>query len=371
MLRIDDLHVYYQGDRGVVRAVKGVSFEVAQGDFFTLLGPSGCGKTTTLRSVAGLETPTSGRIAIGDTVVFDSARGIDIKTPKREIAMVFQSYAIWPHMSVFENVAFSLRHGRKKTPGAEIKPKVMNALSLVQLQDYADRPAPQLSGGQQQRVALARAVACEPQLLLLDEPLSNLDARLREEMRNELRELVTRLNMTALYVTHDQVEALSMSDRLIVMSDGVVIQEGAPADVYLHPNSEFSANFLGRANILRGTVRELESDQQGTVETAGGTLNCLIPQWAHSSRDVLITFRPEAVSLSRQPMDGINALRGEVVTVTFVGDAVEYVINVGDMEVRVKGDPFDTAAAGDPVWLRVPPVRCLVIADGANVPVAA
>jgi iron(III) transport system ATP-binding protein len=371
MLRIDDLHVYYQGDRGVVHAVRGVSFEVAQGDFFTLLGPSGCGKTTTLRSVAGLETPTSGRITIGDTVVFDSDRRIDIKTPKREIAMVFQSYAIWPHMSVFDNVAFSLRHGRKKTPGAEIKPKVMNALSLVQLQDYADRPAPQLSGGQQQRVALARAVACEPQLLLLDEPLSNLDARLREEMRNELRDLVTRLNMTALYVTHDQVEALSMSDRLIVMSDGMVIQEGAPADVYLHPNSEFSANFLGRANILRGSVNTVEGDRQGTVQTAGGMLNCAIPQWAEANRDVLITFRPEAVSLSRQQMDGINALRGDVVTVTFVGDAVEYVIRVGDMELRVKGDPFDAAEVGDPVWLRIPPARCLVIADGANIPVAA
>lgn len=371
MLRIDDLHVYYQGDRGLVHAVKGVSFEVAQGDFFTLLGPSGCGKTTTLRSVAGLETPTSGRITIGDTVVFDGEKGIEVKTPKREIAMVFQSYAIWPHMSVFENVAFSLRHGRKRTPSAEIKPKVMNALSMVQLQDFADRPAPQLSGGQQQRVALARAIACEPHLLLLDEPLSNLDARLREEMRNELRDLVTRLNMTALYVTHDQVEALSMSDRLIVMSDGIIVQEGAPAEVYLHPNSEFSANFLGRANILRGTVRAAGSDGQGTVETAGGTLNCTIPTWAASSLDVLITFRPEAVTLSRQVTEGINALRGEVVSITFVGDAVEYVINVGDMEIRVKGDPYDAAAVGDPVWLRIPPARCLVIADGANVPVAA
>jgi iron(III) transport system ATP-binding protein len=207
--------------------------------------------------------------------------------------------------------------------------------------------------------------------LLLDEPLSNLDARLREEMRNELRDLVTRLNMTALYVTHDQVEALSMSDRLIVMADGAVVQEGTPAEVYLHPNSEFSANFLGRANILRGTVSELSSDHQGTVVTPGGSLHCLIPQWADANRDVLITFRPEAVTFARQQMDGVNALRGEVVSVTFVGDAVEYVIKVGDMEVRVKSDPFDAAEPGDAVWLRVPPTRCLVIADGANVPVAA
>jgi iron(III) transport system ATP-binding protein len=274
-------------------------------------------------------------------------------------------------MSVFENVAFSLRHGRKKTPGAEIRPKVMNALSLVQLQDYADRPAPQLSGGQQQRVALARAVACEPQLLLLDEPLSNLDARLREEMRNELRDLVTRLNMTALYVTHDQVEALSMSDQLIVMADGAIVQEGSPAEVYLNPNSEFSANFLGRANILRGTVSEVGADRQGTVVTPGGSLNCAIPQWADASREVLITFRPEAITFARQQVDGVNALRGEVASVTFVGDAVEYVIKVGDMEVRVKGDPFDAAAVGESVWLRVPPARCLVIADGSGVPVAA
>lgn len=363
MLRIEDLHVHYASERGPVHAVRGVSFEVEEGEFFTLLGPSGCGKTTTLRSVAGLETPTSGRITIGDRVVFDSARGIDVKTPKREIGMVFQSYAIWPHMTVFDNVAFSLKHGRAKTPSGEIRPKVMHALSLVQLDHLADRPAPQLSGGQQQRVALARAIAGEPQLLLLDEPLSNLDARLREEMRNELRELVTRLNITALYVTHDQVEALSMSDRLIVMSDGEIVQEGTPAEVYLRPTSEFAANFLGRANILRGAVQELKGPGLGVVETAGGVLECLVPDWAADASGVLVSFRPESVTVRAEAMGGANVLRGTVQAVTFVGESVEYVILVGDVEVRAKGDPFEASDRGTEVWLRVPPGRCLVIRD--------
>jgi ABC-type Fe3+/spermidine/putrescine transport system ATPase subunit len=234
MLRVLDLHLSYQSKNGPVNAVRGVSFTVQQGQFYTLLGPSGCGKTSTLRSIAGLETPTRGEIEIGTTVVYSSANRMLVPTHKRDIGMVFQSYAIWPHMTVFDNIAFPLLHGSHNVPKNQVRDRVMRVLSLVQLQGLADRPAPDLSGGQQQRVALARAIAKEPQVLLLDEPLSNLDAKLREDMRHEIKDLVRRLATTTLYVTHDQLEALSMSDTVALMKDGVVVQEGNPRDLYLH-----------------------------------------------------------------------------------------------------------------------------------------
>jgi iron(III) transport system ATP-binding protein len=191
-------------------------------------------------------------------------------------------------------------------------------------------------------------------------------------MRNELRELVTRLNITALYVTHDQVEALSMSDRLIVMSEGEIVQEGSPAEVYIRPTSEFSANFLGRANILRGTAKEIRGPGQGVVETTGGALECLVPEWAETGSGVLVTFRPESVMVRAEAMSGPNVLRGVVQSVTFVGDSVEYVILVGDVEIRAKGDPFEASDRETEVWLRIPPGRCLVIKDStAPSPVAA
>ena len=227
------------------------------GQFYTLLGPSGCGKTSTLRCIAGLETPTSGSIEIDSTVVYASASRTLIPPHKRNIGMVFQSYAIWPHMTVFDNVAFPLVHGARKQPRKIVEDKVMRALALVQLDALASRPAPMLSGGQQQRVALARAIASEPAVLLLDEPLSNLDARLREDMRHEIKTLVRRLETTTLYVTHDQLEALSMSDRVALVNNGAIVQEGAPRDVYLRPADAFAANFLGRTNLLEGRVLDV------------------------------------------------------------------------------------------------------------------
>src|SRR5918911_1799345 len=249
MLKVQDLRLKYRTDEGEVEAIRGLSLNVERGEFYTLLGPSGCGKTSTLRCIAGLETPTSGQIEIDSTVVFSSAARTLVPPHRRNIGMVFQSYAIWPHMTVYDNVAFPLLHGSRKQPRKLVEEKVMRALNLVQLDALARRPAPMLSGGQQQRVALARAIASEPAVLLLDEPLSNLDARLRDDMRHEIKSLVRRLGTTTLYVTHDQLEALSMSDRVALINQGRIIQEGAPREVYLRPVDAFAANFLGRTNL--------------------------------------------------------------------------------------------------------------------------
>ncbi|HEY1296172.1 MAG TPA: ABC transporter ATP-binding protein [Chloroflexota bacterium] len=237
---------------GAARAVDGVSMEVPRGQVFTLLGPSGCGKTTTLRMVAGLERPTEGRIVFGDTVVNDAERKTFIPPHKRNVGMVFQSYAIWPHMTVFDNVAYPLR--LRGLPKEDIQQKVERVLTLVGMQEYALRPAPDLSGGQQQRVALSRALVYEPDLLLLDEPFSNLDARLRGQMRLEVRLLQQRLGITVLFVTHDQLEALSMSDQIAILNQGHLEQVGVPSDLYDRPASPFVRDFLGQTIRLPGNV---------------------------------------------------------------------------------------------------------------------
>src|SRR5438270_3576619 len=240
-----------------VNAVDGISLGIETGKLVTLLGPSGCGKTTTLRCLAGLERPEAGRIVIGNETVFDSAKRIFVSPSDRGIGMVFQSYAIWPHMTVFENVAFPLRVAReRKYSGAEIKDKVARALEMVRMSGYETRPATQLSGGQQQRLAFARGLVREPKILLLDEPLSNLDAKLREQMRVELKRLQKRLGITTVYVTHDQSEALALSDEIAVFSAGRIIQRGTPQDIYRKPMSQFVADFIGSANFLPGTVSE-------------------------------------------------------------------------------------------------------------------
>ena len=370
MLEIENLHMVYQSDRGPVHAVRGVSFTVDDGDFYTLLGPSGCGKTSTLRSIAGLETPVGGRITIGDRVVYDSETREAIPAHRRDIGMVFQSYAIWPHMTVFDNVAFPLVHGRMKTPKSEVRDRVMRALSLVHLEDLEDRPAPQLSGGQQQRVALARALVHEPNVLLLDEPLSNLDAKLREEMRMELKDLVSRLHITTLYVTHDQVEALTMSDNLAVMEEGLIVQEGEPRSVYLQPATSFVANFMGKANAIDGKITGLAPDQgMAQVETSSGTLTCSLPSWGQENDSVLAVFRPESVELAPEAVwDGpTNVLEGSVQQVVFAGESIEYVIGVGEQLISAKGDPFETLIEGDKVFMHIQPRRCLLVKTSQGV----
>ena len=355
MLKVSDLRLKYRTDEGEVDAVRGLSLNVEHGQFFTLLGPSGCGKTSTLRCIAGLETPTSGSIEIDAHVVYASASRTFVPPHRRNIGMVFQSYAIWPHMSVFDNVAFPLVHGARKQPRKVVDDKVMRALALVQLEQLATRPAPMLSGGQQQRVALARAIASEPAVLLLDEPLSNLDAKLRENMRHEIKTLVRRLDTTTLYVTHDQLEALSMSDRVALVNDGVIVQEGAPRDVYLRPNDAFAANFLGRTNLLEGRVVD-----SGKVETRWGLLYCELPPSAVLGTDVTVGFRPESVVLS-EAMATADGLPGKIAAASFVGDAVEYQIDLGGRIVRAKGQPFVVLDEGRDVLVRVPPERCYVL----------
>src|SRR6188768_3963696 len=266
-IEVEDLEIYY----GDVPAVRGVSFSVQPGEQLTLLGPSGCGKTTTLRAIAGLEQPTAGEIRIAGAPVYSSAQHVNIPAEKRGLSMVFQSYAIWPHMTVFENGAYGLRVRRESKE--QIAEKVERALGMVQMGAYAQRGASQLSGGQQQRVALARAFVFQPSVLLFDEPLSNLDAKLRADMRIELRELQHRLGITSVYVTHDLEEALAMSDRIVVMRDGNIEQIGSPTEIYNLPRNAFVADFIGSSNLIAGRLRpDLASDGLIALETSAGQI---------------------------------------------------------------------------------------------------
>ena len=264
-IEVIDLVVRY----GDVIAVQGVGFAIQPGELVTLLGPSGCGKTTTLRSIAGLEDPVGGTIRLNGAVAYSAAERTNLPAEKRGLSMVFQSYAIWPHMTVAENVAYGLKV--RRLPRAEVEANVRRVLDLVQMTTYADRPASKLSGGQQQRIAVARAIAFSPNVLLFDEPLSNLDAKLRAEMRVELRELQRRLDITALYVTHDQEEALAISDRVIVMNHGRIEQIGSPEQVYNRPCSLFVADFVGAANLITGEMLSPpDGDGRVAFVTEGG-----------------------------------------------------------------------------------------------------
>jgi len=358
MLTVENLEMEYSSEQGPVRAVRGVSFTVEKGNFYTLLGPSGCGKTSTLRCIAGLETPTSGKITIGDDVVYDSETKTITPTHKRAVGMVFQSYAIWPHMTVFENVSFPLTRGRNKVERSAVKDMVSKALDTVQLAHLADRPAPALSGGQQQRVALARAIVYEPDLLLLDEPLSNLDAKLRDEMRQEIKEMVARLGITTLYVTHDQVEALAMSDQIAVMYEGIVVQEGPPQDVYLRPTSAFTANFVGKTNVITGQI-ERKSE---TITTQHGSFKVSLPDWAKDKESAVVAFRPEAVTLAESKGKlPTNTIRSKVFSTSFVGEVLEYILEAGEHRFRVKGDPFLPFTVGQDIDIHLPADRILVM----------
>ena len=318
MLGVAALGVAYEGPAGALRAVDGVSFEVAAGEFFTLLGPSGCGKTTTLRSVAGFETPEAGRIAIGGAPVFDAAARLNVPVHRRDFAMVFQSYAIWPHMTVAENVAFPL--AAAGIGAAAAREKVGQALDLVGLGALARRPATQLSGGQQQRVALARAIAKDAKLLLLDEPLSNLDAQLREQMRAELAALQARLGTTTLYVTHDQEEALSLSGRIALMKDGRIVECDTPQRLYYRPRRLFTARFIGRAELFPATVKERRGGE-ATVETAFGRLVCAAPEAAGSGA-ATVMLRPEHATLAPADADLPNVFEGRLRDAVFQGRVV-------------------------------------------------
>ena len=342
MLSVRDLVKTFPPGRGEkhgrVQAVDGISIDVEDGELFTLLGPSGCGKTTTLRCVAGLEAPDSGEISVAGRTLFSSEKRVRVPANERGLGMVFQSYAIWPHMNVFKNVAFPLQvlPRRRRPPRSELRERVERALATVKLDHLAGRDATDLSGGQQQRLALARALVMEPSLLLLDEPLSNLDAKLREEMVFELKRLQRELGLTAVYVTHDQVEALAMSNRVAVMRDGRIEQVGRPREVYEAPRSRFVADFIGTSNFIDGIV-EARGDGVYTVRTPDGELRVRSDSDFPIGAHVVVAARPEHVELS-QRADGVgaNRWRGRVEARAFLGESVDHVVSVGSREIRAR-----------------------------------
>ncbi|MDO5413205.1 MAG: ABC transporter ATP-binding protein [bacterium] len=302
-------------------AVKDTSLTIAPGSFVTLLGPSGCGKTTTLRMIAGFESPDEGEIYLGD-------EPINALTPnKRDTAMVFQSYALLPHYNVFDNVAYGLK--LRKVPKEEIEKRVMSILDLVELTGMEGRMTNQLSGGQQQRVALARALVIEPSVLLFDEPLSNLDAKLRVSMRTEIRRIQQEVGITAVYVTHDQSEAMALSDNIIIMNKGVVAQMGTPQEVYYHPSNEFVADFIGEANFLRGSLCAREGDM-AVLEIEGSRVKVLGRPGMEQGRDYTLVLRPESASLAEE---GVLPCRVELSC--FMGSYQNYHVRVGDTLVKL------------------------------------
>jgi iron(III) transport system ATP-binding protein len=345
---------------GSIAAVRDISFEVKSGDIFTLLGPSGCGKTTTLQCIAGLETPTAGRIMMADGIVFDGDERVLVPANRRRLGMVFQSYAIWPHMSVFENVAFPLVHGARRNETINVRERVLRALALVKMEAFIDRPAPHLSGGQQQRIALARALVHEPSLLLLDEPLSNLDAKLRDVMRVELRQLIKDLGITTIFVTHDQVEALSMSDRIVLMRDGRIVQSGTPQEIYLRPVSAFTSDFMGRSNLIPGRLADRAS---GAVETSFGTVRCVVPESVGVKGDICIAIRPQAIAVvpGLAAAGGVNCFPASVIDTTFLGDVIEATIAIAGYRLRATFSPYEGIAIGDEVSVDFGEGRCVAV----------
>ena len=374
MLKIESLYTEYKNELGQpVKAAQDVSIEVPEGHFFTLLGPSGCGKTTTLRSIAGLERPNRGEIAVNDVVVFSARRGVFVPPNQRGFGMVFQSYAIWPHMDVFTNTAFPLQVGKKKYNRDEIDAKVMRVLKAVQLDHLRDREATKLSGGQQQRLALSRALVMEPKLLLLDEPLSNLDAKLRELMRFELKRLQRELRITTLYVTHDQSEALALSHQIAVMNAGRVQQIGSPRDIYERPQTQFVADFVGTTNFVDGTVRSAEAeDRYYLIETEIGVLRSYSVETLRPGQKVILSIRPEDVRLSDQPLEaGQNVLSGVVDQKVFLGESLDWVVKVGPRTMLSRTHPTIFTHIGEPIWARIDPMKCVAMPAEAELKAAA
>jgi len=348
---------------GSVVAVKGVSFSVGSGEFVSLLGPSGCGKTTTLRCIAGFEHPNGGRILLDGEAVADATTGTFIPPNKRHFGMVFQSYAIWPHMKVSENVAYPLRVAGR-TSSAEIQEKVADKLAVVGLAGYGDRYPPQLSGGQQQRVALARALIMEPRVLLFDEPLSNLDAKLRERMRFELLEIQSRLGIPAVYVTHDQSEAMVMSQKVIVMEGGLIAQSGSPDEIYARPSSRFVADFIGLSNFIEGEITGEAGDGAWRVACEFGDLDCVSDRPMRAGDKATIVIRPEAIRLGQVAAGSPNSFSAKLRQRYFLGPYNEYFVQLGGSEMRVQDSRLLALRPGDAVDLHLPPSACRILGEG-------
>ena len=361
MLRVDGLTKCYALDSAGVQALDNFSINVAPGEFLTFLGPSGCGKSTALRCIAGLEQPDQGLIKIGDRIVYSSSGNVALAAHQRDYAMVFQSYAIWPHMSVFENVAFPLRAAGVREE--ELKKRTLDALDIVGLGPMAGRSATLLSGGQQQRVALARAVVRNSKLLLLDEPLSNLDAELRLAMRRELRDLQQQLGVTTIYVTHDQDEALSLSDRIVVMKSGQIVEIGTPQQLYLQPKSAFTARFIGQSDLINARV--LRSDDRATVlQTGMGELRAGVGRLPPETVEVALLVRPEHIELHPvgvSARDDANHFEGVIREIRFSGKIVEYSVDIGEVSVRAQALSTRLWAPGERVLVQIPDDRCVVM----------
>jgi iron(III) transport system ATP-binding protein len=359
-----------RADRARVTALDHVGFEVGAGEFFTLLGPSGCGKTTTLRSIAGLEEPDSGAIVLDGRVLYANGEGrrrVNLAARERGLGMVFQSYAIWPHLRTFDNVAFPLvvQARARRLSKAAIRDRVGRVLEMMDLAALADRPATDLSGGQQQRVALARAIVTEPPLLLLDEPLSNLDAKLRESLRFEFKRLQRDLNVTTIYVTHDQAEALALSSTVAIMRAGSVVQLGSPRDLYDRPADTFVAGFLGSSNMISGSVRGIEPGKIRVDCDAGSLLVDADGDTAPGvGSPVTVVARPDAVRVTVEPPIGApNVWRGRVVTQVYLGDGVECLVRIGEQELLARGDPRLALEPEAEVHLSLDPARLVLVTD--------
>ena len=363
MLTVTGLCTEYIGERGqAIRAAHDVGFEVPQGKLFTLLGPSGCGKTTTLRSIAGLERPRVGEIVIGGDVVYSSARSVFVPPNQRGLGMVFQSYAIWPHMTVYENAAFPLRVGRRKLARREIDEHVMRVLGTVDLADMAQREATKLSGGQQQRLALARALVMEPRVLLLDEPLSNLDAKLRERMRFELKRLQRELGITTVYVTHDQSEALALSHQIAVMNRGRIEQIGAPREIYERPVNQFVADFIGSTNFLDATVSGADGGAGFyRVRCELGEVKAFAHETLNAADKVVLSVRPEDIHLSESRPEGDNVWEAKIDQKVFLGEFADWQIAIGERRLQSRVHPSLRIKTGEQIYVHIDPEKCVAL----------
>ena len=357
-LVVDQLVKWFGSDR----AVDGISFSIERGSFLTLLGPSGCGKTTTLMSIAGLHAIDAGEIRVGDRIYTSREKKIFLPPEKRDIGMVFQSYAIWPHMTVKQNVAYPLEI--RKVRADEIDERVNKVLELVGLSEMAEKLATQLSGGQQQRAALARAIVSNPSLLLFDEPLSNLDLKLREQMRVELKRIQNEVGITSIYVTHDQSEALVMSDEIIVMSKGRIEQRDPPLAVYSKPVNKYVSQFIGVANLLKGKVLSEAESGKGKVDIStsitGLSCDCLLGGEMKKGDEVVVSVRPENISVSRDNTDS-SGIEGKVNSAIFLGNCVDCRITSGSYEWKVLTHPRENLNEGDRVFLHLDPEHTLAV----------
>jgi iron(III) transport system ATP-binding protein len=368
ILETRQLEAKFQLRDSVVHALRGIDLDIEEGEFFVLLGPSGCGKTTMLRSIAGLERPSAGSILIDGKLVFDSAGRRFVPPDQRPIAMVFQSYAIWPHMDVFENIAFPLRRGRTKMADGDVQVRVGEVLDMLGMGEMADRPVITLSGGQQQRVALARALALRPRVLLMDEPLSNLDLKLQIRLRAQMRDLMHELRLTTVHVTHNQAEALETGDRIAVMEQGKIVQIDDPQTIYHRPENEFVARFLGDMNIYSARFQSSNGGDV-TVETPFGALVAQSTSRTEfaAGDSCMLGIRPEDIEIdSAVDGDGRNSLEGTVVASDYVGEGFVHTVEAAGEPVRLKCHHKNAINQGDTIRLRFPPNQTVVVTPAEN-----